>query len=141
MAEIADQSIGDIDRRGGEPPQPLAQCDARTRTQKRVVAVAKLVGAEHGARPMMSERKRRVADPTRDIDRITDPGAAAAKCLTRRRFAEDRHAEAERPLRRVAADQIDLELIGQREEAPRELPEPNATGTRQRHGAKPPARP
>src|SRR5260370_33503553 len=99
MGEIADQSIGDIDRRGGEPPQPPAQYDARTRTQKRVVAVAKLVGAEHGARPMMSEGKGRVAESTRDIDRITDPGAAAEKRLTRRRFSEDRHAEAEGPLR------------------------------------------
>jgi len=43
MAEITHQSIRNIDDRRGEPTQPLAERDARTRSQERVIARVQLV--------------------------------------------------------------------------------------------------
>ena len=89
---------------------------------------------------MVSQCKCGVAEAPRNIDRITDLRAAAAKCLTRRCFAEDGHAEIERSLGRVAADEVDLEHVGDREEAARKGLEPCQIGARQRTGKERPAR-
>src|SRR5262249_16004930 len=67
MTEIADQAIGNIDRRSGDSSQPLAERHPRRRAQERGVAARQLIGGERYAAPMVREGERRVAEPARHV--------------------------------------------------------------------------
>ena len=58
----------------------------------------------------------------------------------RRHFADDRHAEIARPARRVAADQLDAEALGQSAKTRGERGEPVVVGVGQRAGQQRPTR-
>ncbi len=72
---------------------------------------------------------------------ISSPGCAPERSNARacRYFAEDRHAEIARPLRRVAADDIDAECVGTGEETARKLFDPAFCSGRQSDGQQRPA--
>ncbi len=75
-----------------------------------------------------------------DPDVVARPRAAARVRQAGGHFAEDRHAERERPARGVAADQVHVEAPGQGVEALGELGEPGLVGRRQRDRQRRPAR-
>src|SRR6266508_2175525 len=140
VAEIAYKAVGNIDRRGRDAAQPLSKLDARCGPQQRRFALGELIGGKDYALPMMRESERSIAQGAGDEDRVTRVGAAPAQRLSRRRFAQDRHAEIERTPGRVAADQFYTVRIGQREEAARERANPRRIGVRQRTRKQRPAR-
>src|SRR3989442_8525079 len=140
VAEIADEAIGNIDRRSRDAAQPLSQLDPRCGPQQRAFTLRELVGSKGYTAPMMRHTDRRVAQRSGDEHRVTGAGAAPAQRLSRRRLAEDRHAEVERTLGRVAADQVHAVCIGKREETARERSNPRRVGVRQRTREQRPAR-
>ena len=89
---------------------------------------------------MMRESERGIAQPAGDEDRVTRTGAAPAQRLSRRHLAQDRHAEIERTLGRITADQIHVVRIGKREETARERANPRRICVRQRARKQRPAR-
>ena len=140
MAEITDEAVGNIDRRGRDAAQPLSELDARRGPQQRRLALAELVGGKGYAAPVMRHSERRVAQRSGDEHSVTGAGAAPAQRLSRRRLAEDRHAEVERTPGSVAADQVHTVRVGKREETARERCNPSRIGVRQGTREQRPAR-
>ena len=62
MSEIADQTIGDIDRGRRKAAQPYAESDPRRGPQKCVPTRAGFVGAKNNPAGVMRESKRRIAE-------------------------------------------------------------------------------
>src|SRR5207253_188460 len=132
VTEIADEAIGNIDGGGRDAAQAISELDPWRRPQQCSFTLRKLVRGKDHALPMMRESERGIAQPAGDKDRVTRTGAAPAQRLSRRHLAQDRHAEIERTLGRITADQIHVVRIGKREETARERANPRRICVRQR---------
>src|SRR5438552_1591034 len=81
VAEITDEAVGNIDRRGRDAAQPLSELDARRGPQQRRLALAELVGGKGYAAPVMRHSERRVAQRSGDEHSGTGAGARPAPPL------------------------------------------------------------
>jgi len=134
VAEVANQPIRNIDCRMGDalPGQQHAQFHARHR---RVHAHGS--GAQRGVVQRMflavaGQRQAGIAQRARNPDVVARLGGAAAQGLARAQLAKHGDADVERAFGGVAADQLDVEGVGQREQALRKTVQPVAVGFRQR---------
>ncbi len=132
VAEVARQPVGDVDRGVREAPQALAELDPR---------LGLVQPPRRGFDFGMLEPKCGATELARDPDVVARQGGAAIHRHAGRHFAERDDADrAQRRARGVAADQLDAEAIGEREEARGKLFQPFRLGRRNAEGEKRPAR-
>ena len=82
----------------------------------------------------------RLTEPSRDMERVPGPGAAAlqrSRGIDETEYLDGHH---ERPAHRVAADEFDAVHVGQREQPVRETLEPVLVRLRQRQRQQRPCR-
>ena len=158
VAEVREQAVGDIDARGRDAAQGQPCRDARLRPVEPFAQCRKPCRRMRLRFAQRMQRRRRVAQRTRDENRIADLRAGARQRGLFGHEAQRGHRDAQRPARGIAADQRDLELPrqfretvgevfdevriglrqGQRQHRPRRL-RPHRGEVRQVHGQRFPA--
>ncbi len=123
MAEIAGEAVGNVDRGVRQAAQPLAELDARLGLMQPSGGLGDLG---------MRETKGRAAELARHPDLVAGARAGAIERHARRHLAHRGDGDrALRRARRVAADQVDAETLGEREEPRGERLQPGLIGLRQ----------
>ena len=131
MAEVAQQTVADVDGAVRHAAQRLAQSDARGGRFEALARGGQYVRCQRDAPLQRFKRQARIAQRAADVDVVTHARAAAQQGLARRHFAQHGDAEVERPLCGVAAHQLAAVGVGQRQQTARKWVKPCGIDVRQ----------
>ena len=130
MAEVAGQPVGNVDRGTGQVAQGEAQRHPWLGSVE--PRPGRVVRRQRPVCLPLGDREGRRAELAGYPEVVARLRAVAAQGRAGGHLADHRDADVERPARGVAADQLAVEAVRQREHAPAESLQPGFVGLRQR---------